>query len=79
MIGIMVAVATLANGLVQKLFGMVTFLPDQVITWVGGHAAKFGHPDDAEVMWGSDEDVNPEILALFATNTERFVADQQAG
>ncbi len=48
-LGVLVAVSTVANGLVQKLFSMVTFLPDQVITWVGGHAAKFGQSDDDAV------------------------------
>lgn len=40
---------------------------------------QMNHPDDAEVMWGSEEDVNPVILALFAANTERFAAAQRAG
>lgn len=48
-LAVLAALGTIANSLVQKLFGLVTYLPDQVITWVGGHAAKFGHSDDEGV------------------------------
>jgi hypothetical protein len=38
------------------------------------------HPADAAVMWGEDDpDVSPEILDLFALNTERFVQAQSNG
>ena len=49
LLGILIALAGISMGMVQKLFGMVTYVPDQVITWVGGHAAKFGHDDSQEV------------------------------
>lgn len=48
-IGVMVAIAIVGNALVQKLFGMVTFLPDQVIAWVGGHSPNFGNAGDSDV------------------------------
>ena len=34
------------------------------------------HPEDARIMFG-DDDVNPEILGLYATNSDRFVEAQQ--
>ena len=36
------------------------------------------HPADAAVMW-TDDDVSPEVLELFALNTERFVQAQSNG
>ncbi|WP_040494946.1 hypothetical protein [Ilumatobacter nonamiensis] len=40
--------------------------------WVSEH-----HPADARVMFDFTVDVNPEILSLYAINTERFVDAQQ--
>lgn len=37
------------------------------------------HPDDASVMFDLDEDVNSQIVELYATNTDRFVDAQQVG
>jgi hypothetical protein len=34
------------------------------------------HPDDAEVMFDFEVDVNPEILNLYEVNTDRFVRAQ---
>ena len=42
--------------------------------WVGRN-----HPDDANIMWNSSEDVTPEILDLFRVNTDRFVEAQRGG
>lgn len=35
------------------------------------------HPEDADVMFNLNDDVNPEILGLYEVNTERFVDAQQ--
>lgn len=40
--------------------------------WVQTH-----HPEDAQVMFNFGVDVNPEILAMYQLNTERFVEAQQ--
>jgi hypothetical protein len=37
------------------------------------------HPEDAEVMFNFEVDVNPEILKLYEVNTDRFVKAQQGG
>ena len=37
------------------------------------------HPNDAEVMFDFEVDVNPEILNLYEVNTDRFVKARQGG
>jgi hypothetical protein len=37
------------------------------------------YPNDAEVMFDFEVDVNPEILNLYEVNTDRFVNAQQGG
>lgn len=51
-----------------------TMVFEPIFAWV-----RTTHPDDADVMWGSEEDVNAEILALFAAKHRTLCRRSAAG